>query len=143
MTIVVATPAEDCPAVRALTAEGLKFEVGLCVEPNDYGKLLTKYWKLGETFILVEWDIVPWPDAIRQLFMCDHDCCRYAYPYDGMLKAHLGCVKFSSDLVKESKHLPEEWQWYNTPWDALWGYVPITHAHEHWPAVAHCKAIAA
>jgi len=69
------------------------------VSDRAYFDALSGWWARGETFCIVEHDIVVHPDAITGLANCPHDWCSYPYEYEGGMTHGLGCVKFSADLL--------------------------------------------
>ena len=97
MHVIVPTPTPDCPAHRALQIEGVDHDEIVCATPTTYGSLLTELWDAGEPFVLVEWDIVPWPGALDALEVCEQPWCGYPYPIvgEGSVIASLGCTKIT------------------------------------------------
>lgn len=75
---------------------------------DSYRKLLQYLWQGGETVVLIEQDVVPWPGAIEELHGCCGLWCSCSYLYNGCLSLFhmLGCVKLSADLMRL---LPELW----------------------------------
>lgn len=67
---------------------------------RDYFDLLADAWATGETFCVVEHDIVVNPDSLDELYGCPHDWCAFPYRYGTCERYYgLGCVKFSADLI--------------------------------------------
>lgn len=66
---------------------------------DAYTGLLLGLWAQGETFVLVEHDIVPWPGAIEDLWGCPQPWCGFPYPFMGGMHNGLGCCKFGASLV--------------------------------------------
>ena len=64
-----------------------------------YTELLQKLWRVGETFAIVEHDIVPWRGALEQLDECPRDWCSFDYPFGGSMHAGLGCARFRDSLL--------------------------------------------
>lgn len=146
MRVVVATPARVCAATLALTAEGVEFEVALCSSPFRYGEAVADRWQDGTGFILLEWDIVPWPGALTAIWECSRLLCRYPYPAAGESDFTLGCVKFSAELTRRYPMLPEQQRWTTTDWEALDGNVcvPLLEremVHRHSPWLAHVRRL--
>lgn len=65
-----------------------------------YARLLEELWAAGETFLLVEHDIVPTPQTLAELALCDHPYCAAPYPWTTHLGPALGCTRFSSLFVR-------------------------------------------
>ena len=70
MNVVVATPKLYCAACATLKTEGVKFQAFVTKEDDDYGKMLWSLWQEQLPFVLIEWDVAPWPGAITQLHEC-------------------------------------------------------------------------
>lgn len=139
MNVYVATPEKDCAASRALRTENLTFQEFTLEDETDYGLMFHSLWSLGDPFVLVEWDIVPHPGAIKGLIACKHKWCAHKYPIPGGdLIGGLGLNKF----VPEGPPIAE---WLHSHWRMLDGeIVPILRrrlgkAHYHDPPVAHAR----
>lgn len=147
MRVVVPTPRKSSPAVYALQEEGLKLEIGLCDGDFDYGRHLTRWWLDGTGFVLVEWDIAPWPGAVQAMWECEHDYCAHWCAMDHGLACWLNCVKFSAELTRKYPEMPDKWRWAEQPWNGLGGSVclPVREiaggVHEHHPPVAHVRGL--
>src|SRR5688572_21038894 len=87
------------------------------VELNDddgYRQLLKRIWQEGETVVLVEHDVVPWPGAIEELFACPCLWGSYSYRINGGIGIHhgLGCTKISGALMRMLPGLwDQRWHW--------------------------------
>lgn len=148
MRVVVPTPMEECPAALALGAEGLEHEIAICSDRYDYGKLMARLWLEETGFIIVEWDVAPWPGALQALWDCPRIHCHYLYPQGGMIgefAGTLGCVKFAASLTRNHPDIPGRHRWHETSWEGLDGSVclPVRHradgVHQHDPPVAHVR----
>lgn len=76
-------------------------------DPQHYGRLVKHMWGIGNGFVLVEDDVVPWPGAINQMLECGEDWCAFEFPrtqptYEPRSGwcLGLGCVRFSHALVQ-------------------------------------------
>jgi hypothetical protein len=108
-----------------------------------YGQTLTRYWQVGQSFINVEHDIVPWPGALEKLWSCGPDVvdarwCGYEYPvgYSGKYGRSLGCVLFHGDFMRAHPDV----SWADIRWNHLDSAVFQTMGHTwhtHTPPVAH------
>lgn len=140
--VIVATPEPDCPAAQALATEGIAYELRVCDDEFAYGRSIADTWSRGTGFILVEWDVAPWPGAIQALKDCAHDYCFHEYPKFGALGGTLGCVKFSRKLTRTRASLAKRWRRVPWAWVDNAVCIPImarTEAHCHQPPVAHVR----
>jgi len=142
LPVVLPSVHSDSAAERALRTVGVTPLVEIVSRPADYSEVLTRYWKRGSGFVLVEHDIVPWPGALERLADCSKDYCGYYYQLSGRLGGTLGCVKFSERLLQEHPNLFLYWR--GTRWDCLDGRVALAMLslgyedfHVHQPPVAH------
>jgi hypothetical protein len=148
LPIIIITRETGCPPALALTMEGLEVAELVMRDYTHYGRVFMQQWQSGNGFIVVEEDIVPWPGAIKELQVCPEDWCAFEFP-NGIILDNprqgfcwsLGCMKFSTDLVKRYE-ASQEWQFRG--WDELDGSVigmlPAETCHLHLPPVAHAKA---
>jgi hypothetical protein len=122
MNVVIAyTPLKLRPEVRALgESVGAVFED---VSGSDmaYGELVGgKLWKKGETFLLIEHDIVAPPALLEEMARCDREwCSAFAWRYTSPLhpgesrpqfptrekEFALFCNKFSASLLARTPHV--------------------------------------
>jgi hypothetical protein len=113
-----------------------------------YGALYDM-WLRGETFAILEHDVVCRPDVIEQFEECPEPWCAFGYAdichprcMDAWANA-LGCVRFRKELVSEVPDalsaIPRDgWDWHNLC-DGLGANLRaqnFTH-HWHWPPVEH------
>ncbi len=110
---------------------------------GEYGyyNLLADLWRAGETFVVIEHDIVVYPGAIGAMLDCDHGWCGTVYPYRAAEIACLGCTKFSAEFIAAHPGVPawvaareHGWRYLDTQWAAA--LLP-ERIHEHRPAVGH------
>lgn len=66
---------------------------------RDYFDLLSAYWRSGETFCIVEHDIVVRPEALVEFEECPERWCAAPYRYVGSTHYGLGCVRFDGSLL--------------------------------------------
>jgi hypothetical protein len=110
-------------------------------EEDSYRQLMQQLWREGETVVIVEHDIVPWPGAIEELYGCMGQWCAFSYRLFGGLGIFhgLGCCKISSPLMKKLPNLWDE----PTKWDVLDQKLYFAarevgqEVHHHRPAVVH------
>lgn len=144
LIVVVATPEADCAATRALYAEGVPYSAHLTLGEWDYGSLWWSLWNEGRPFIVVEWDIAPWPGAIRTLDQCTSAWCTHRYPLHRTSDGAQITTSFGINKIRPIGPAPNAW--LSTEWRLLDGLVvPVVRdrlgdSHIHEPPVAHVKA---
>jgi hypothetical protein len=138
--IVVPTPKLSSPAWRALRMEGIEdLWEWRCTDPYDYGRWFAYAWDEGEPFVIVEWDVIPWPGAVPGLLDCSSPWCTHAYPL------HRGRLATSFGIGKYIPTGPAPDEWRQTEWQQLDGQVvPVLRErlgapHVHEPPVAHAR----
>lgn len=69
-----------------------------------YWRLLRELWWEGQSFIVVEHDILPWPGALQGLWECPEPWCAYPYylSHDPRPTPALGCAKFGAALMADA-----------------------------------------
>jgi hypothetical protein len=143
--ILIPTPELGSVACCALEMEGLDVEEWPCRDDYAYGRMFARFWDRGEPFVVVEWDIIPWPGAVTGLVGCPEPWCSHRYPLAPGLHwtTSFGIGKYAP----QGKALAE---WRKTPWRLLDGAViPVlrerlaSRPHVHEPPVAHAKRGAA
>jgi hypothetical protein len=87
-----------------------------------YTELLQQLWTAGDTFALVEHDIVIGPYTLSDLAHCPASWCAYTYQLRGQLHAGLGCVKFASELLRAKPHAVSQ----------TWAEQTLVHPGGHW-----------
>lgn len=88
-----------------------------------YFDLLAGLWAAGETFTVVEHDIVPTAAALDSLDACDADWCACLYPYvKGWVMAGLGCTRFRGAIMRRHPDL----------FEVVGGMSDETHPAMHW-----------
>lgn len=124
--------------------------VELC-SPDGYWKLLSGIWERGDSVVIVEHDVLPWPGAIEELVACPMPWCSYTYhrfvsptrmgvgDYQGF-----GCCKFEKRLMKDNPAVfsdmkDHHWSQLDTQFEyAMW--TRNLRPHHHRPAVIHLPA---
>src|SRR5712691_9602890 len=81
-------------------AVGARF-VDVSGSDSDYFELLRALWGDGETFIIVEHDVVPPPELIDTMWSCPSDHCAHA-------TWCMWTVKYGAGLIKRWPRLFEE-----------------------------------
>jgi hypothetical protein len=126
--IVVPALHEDNVAVRCLRSEGIEPYVRVLSAPTDYAHLMAELWQDGETFVIVEDDIAPWPGAVAQMCDCPRFWCGYYYTLPGRwdpeddgpyksLWGTTGCYKVTDDVLLAAPDLYKRFEHHT--WDTL------------------------
>ncbi len=112
MNVIVpfATAASMLPAVRlALRQDGVDADYRHMAAEESYYGLMVEQWRKGETFTVVEHDIVCWPGAIQELANCPEQWCTLPYYCSvGWIIDGLGCTKFGESLIARHPNFFEE-----------------------------------
>jgi hypothetical protein len=112
--------------LAALEAFGGPYEaIDVTQDDEAYFHLLSELWAAGETFAVVEQDIVIGSDTLASFDRCPQPWCCAPYPYLGNLTSGyhgLGCVRFRAELIRATpdlfdwvekqfndKHEPRHW----------------------------------
>ena len=109
-------------------------------DSHSYPDLLQAMWDIGESFVIVEHDVVA-PD-LSEIMECPEDWCAYGYKDDA--ESFLGCVKISKKIIETIPHV-----WRLMP-NRVWNLCDVhfkdvaTKAgftvHQHYPSLKHIKA---
>ena len=88
------------PVCRALELTGHEWwPHNVAGGDSAYWGLFDSLWNTGETFCVVEHDVVVRSDTLNELDECPSDWCSFLVPYVGVEYAGLGCAKFTADLI--------------------------------------------
>lgn len=107
-----------------------------------YAHLIEERWQAGETFIIVEDDILVWPGGIDALLECPEPWCSLKHMIGGGWASNLGCTKFDASLLVgdpwagESRPVKNECDGPLARMLQARGFVQ----HFHGPAVLHMNA---
>lgn len=119
-----------------------------------YGTLFAALWNIGEPFVIVEHDVVPWPGAVEELHACAEPWCAFAYsPLDGPLADHdgppMGCAKFTPEGPVPFEAVTEIGEGGSRKGIPIWDRLDLTvgrslrarglTVHQHHPCVAHIR----
>jgi hypothetical protein len=66
-----------------------------------YSELVCELWEQGETFALVEHDIVVAKGMLDRLARCDQPMCAHPYEWTTNIGPALGCNRFSAQLLAD------------------------------------------
>lgn len=108
---------------------------------DAYPRFLAERWVYGQTFILVEHDIIVPDGAIEALMGCERPWCYHAYTDGDSPAPYFGLVKFGSLLQRA---VPRVWQqmveenpWPHQPswqvcdaWLGNYNGTPAPHRHD-------------
>ena len=95
-------PTQAMGGLCAVNPNAVDVETHYVGDSDDaYFDLLARLWRMQETFIVVEHDIIVTEAAIMGLIECPKTWCSCPYPwYTGMLHG-LGCTKFDAQIMQE------------------------------------------
>jgi hypothetical protein len=128
---------------------GLPVDVVKMEKENSYARLLRSYMRDGDqSIIVIEQDIIPSVEQLRELRDCDRTWCAYAYPpfedrdySDPKQVVGLGLCRMKWAMLHQMAGMPDVW--FSLRWDHLdfvfsafarqLGYVP----HQHYGDVRH------
>jgi hypothetical protein len=109
---------------------------------QSYWELLVELWR-GETFIVVEHDIVPTQEQLQEIWDCPEEWCSRPYRMGDIETTALGCTKFDSRLMRRMPDLVESILEQHRHWSGLDSMIVAglhrrgAKEHEHLPAVLH------
>jgi hypothetical protein len=93
----------------ALRQDGIQAEFVPMLHDQSYYDLLASAWEAGESFCVVEHDIIVWPGALQKLADCPHGwCTRPYYCSVGWIEDGLGCTRFSAEFIRQHPDLLRE-----------------------------------
>lgn len=74
--------------------------VDVSADEYEYGRLLRRLWREGESFCLVEHDVVPHRDTLARFALCDRWYCSAPYAWTTHVGVTLGCTKFGREGLR-------------------------------------------
>lgn len=101
MRVIVAYTEVAPGVLEALDSTGWPYELADVSEADDsYWSLLAGLWAGGETFVIVEHDVIVRPDTMAELAACGSVWCGHKTPYIHGDYAGMGCSKFGADMLR-------------------------------------------
>ena len=74
-----------------------------------YHALLSRLWLEGETFMIIEHDVLPVPGIVEEMWNCNNSWCGAQYIIGGGFMAHpLGFTKFDARMINAWPGLIDE-----------------------------------
>lgn len=135
------------PTVEAAPRDAIWIDVSAS-DTSYYGALLG-VWERGETFALLEHDIICRPDVVEEFENCPEPWCIYGYAdicHPQCMEAWanaMGCTRYRAELMEAvpdalSAIPPEGWDWHNLC-DGLGRNLRAAGFTHHWhdPWVKH------
>ena len=138
---------------ESLVDEGNRIEaVNVGGSDSVYGELLVELWEKGETFLVVEHDIILPAGIVAEYKACDEEWCSSPYAYFDMpvttSGGGLGCTKFSSGLMarwptmmRRAMEIPytghAPWHWCGCDWRTYTALRAGGLGASEWPAERH------
>jgi|ERR1035438_1681329 hypothetical protein len=97
-------------AVRlALAQDGVEASFEHMTDDGSYFRLMSGLWEKGESFAVVEHDIVVWPGGMQELASCPEPWCSMPYYCSvGWIEDGLGCTKFSEEIIRRAPRMFKE-----------------------------------
>jgi hypothetical protein len=152
--IVVAPYTTFAPGVtEALDGTGWPWQAAYVGGSDDaYWQLLSDRWSDGESFTIVEHDVIVRTDTLTELSYCPSAWCSFAIPYLYGEYAGMACVKFSAELIAScpdalgivglmstAQHPRKHWCTLDSFLQATLQRTGTTR-HLHEPALGHFRA---
>ena len=136
------------PETRDAAPSGAAW-VDVSLSPVAYYAALLDIWAAGETFAVLEHDVVCRPDVIAGLDACPEPWCLYGYAdmchpeCQEAWRNQLGCTRFRAELIRAVPDavasIPRDmWDWHNVC-DGLGENLRAAGFTHHWhsPPVEH------
>jgi hypothetical protein len=104
MKVYVPVAGRNITEVTAAILKGGYVPTPIMIPSGDdagYWTAMHKWWEIGESFVVVEHDIVVRRDTIAELKDCDEPWCAWPVDYLGGPYHGLGCMKFRAELMRE------------------------------------------
>ncbi len=141
-----------------LQAEPIDLTLVEMTTTYSYFELLSQLWAEGETFVIVEHDILVYPGAIQEIWDCEVPFCGKPYVIHGGFAACFGCTKFDASFLRAfpnamkmggARQHPMGLGTGYTHWETLdsrivaalselgWSCNGSQWPHQHWPSVRH------
>ncbi len=147
MTVIVPFTRLEVPVQAALDGRDDVAFAYVGTSDDAYWRLLRDVWGRGETFVIVEHDVVAPPGAIEAMLACPRRWCAVPYPDIGTLNVGHGLTKYDASLLADYPTLVADLHASAQHWRYLDSWVQSQlHAHFgeplphwHWPAADHLK----
>lgn len=111
-----------------------------------YASLLRQLWADGEAFAIIEQDVVPTGQTLREFAHCPEPYCASPYAWTTHLAPALGCTRFSSlllraypDAMEIAAHLPSAYG-ERGHYRQLDVHLMNTVLRDHYGLQPHCHA---
>jgi hypothetical protein len=121
---------------------------------DAYWSLLAGLWESGESFCIVEHDVIVHPSTFDELADCPQSWCAFPVPYFVGDYAGMACVKFSANLIaacpealqrvghmSNASHPPRHWCTLDAWLQVVLQSTGVTR-HLHGPALGHYREVA-
>jgi hypothetical protein len=128
---------------QLLQRYGIKADYQRVDGDDGYRLLMQQLWKDGQTVIVIEHDIIPWPGAIEELLLCQCHWGTYSYHINGGVGVShmLGCAKLTAEVMEALPNVWSEWtHWSMVDRKLFFAAQGIgLEPHLHRPAVIHLR----
>jgi hypothetical protein len=112
MKVVICYTHLEAATRLALISDGIEPVMLETLGQHGYWTALAGLWEQREGFVLIEGDIVVFPNAVQSMIDSSLDWIARPYWINGEIKPAFGCVKFSKELIERHPYLfldlPEE-----------------------------------
>ncbi len=116
--------------------------IDVSASPVAYYAALSELWERGETFALLEHDVVCRRDVVQAFEECPEPWCAFGYSdicHESCMEAWsntLGCTRFRKEIIEAvpdaCKDMPKQfWDWHNTC-DGLGSALRAAGFKHHW-----------
>ena len=122
LEMTVAVPFTELRQETVVALHGEEVRYAPMIDDESYWQLLSDLWRIGNSFTIVEHDIVVGEGTLDELAACPYDWCAMAYPYRDDTAYGLACTKFSRQLIARHPDLM----------DIVAKMSDETHPPKHW-----------
>jgi hypothetical protein len=123
MRVILACTKLDKRVVLALIDTQRHLEIAWVTDSDDaYFDLLSGLWTAGESFIVVEHDVLVRSSSLDELEGCSSPWCAFQVSYVGTTWAGLSCAKFTAELMGR----------YPNAFTAISEASDVRHPPKHW-----------
>ncbi len=103
--------------------------------PDDYWRVLKRWWSGEDDLVIVEHDVVPPAGWAMSFALCPQNWCAYEYVMEPIVATALGATKFGMGLQQRYQGLVSGIAVRYRQWDGLdaqvIGYLHMAGEHEH------------
>ncbi len=109
MNVLVPHIGHAVELAETLSNQGIRATFIDTSDPEGYYQMLSRAWRHGQTFILIEQDKIPAPGAVSELWDCPEPWCSFPVSMRGTVETSpypsLSCTKFDAVLMEADPFL--------------------------------------